>query len=138
MSYYELTVLTAPEFGEEEAKIIFQKILELFQGPDSKIETAKEPVKTTLGHPIKKRLEAYLFSLNFWTAAEKLPGIKKSLDGEKGILRYLIFARQPQAIVEIVKKPKITRKISEKKVELQEIEKKLDEILGKKETDEPQ
>jgi len=65
--------------------------------------------------------------------AEKLGSLEKELKSEKKILRYLILARPKIKIAKVRKRPtKVIPKIpvKEKKVELKEIEKKLEEILG--------
>ena len=108
MKYYELTCLISPDFSEE--KLI-----------------AYLPTK-----PIKKQLtsEEGLISLEFFAEPDKIKALEKKLKDEASIQRYLILKKKPGKPLE-TKKPSFT-KVSESKpkVELKEIEKKLDEILN--------
>ena len=114
MKYYELTCLISPNFSEE--RLI-----------------AYLPTK-----PIKKQLTSTLITLEFYTEPEKIKEIEKKLKAESGIQRYIILNKEiPRPEVKISKRlPRETlikteKKSEEKpKVELKEIEKKLEEILG--------
>jgi len=78
--------------------------------------------------------------LNFQLNPEKISALEKKLKSENQILRYLLLTKRPSRKVEfiarrivvpkteIIEKPKVSEE--EKKVELKEIEKKLEEILN--------
>ena len=114
MKYYELTCLISPNFSEE-------RLISYL------------PTK-----PIKKQLTSTLITLEFYTEPEKIKEIEKKLKSESGIQRYIILNKEvPGPEVKISKRlPRETlikteKKSEEKpKVELKEIEKKLEEILG--------
>jgi len=122
MRYYELTYLISPELSEEEIRGFQEKIISLIQ--ELRGELLGE-VKT----PVRKKM-AYLATLNFHLSPEKLGGLEKGLKSENQVLRYIILTKKvPKKVPEVVIKPKKIVK-PEAKVELKEIEKKLDEMLG--------
>ena len=132
MKLYELTYLISPEFSEEELKSLNEKINSLIQKGTGVLNEVKLPIKKKLAYPIKKQREAFLINLSFYFEPEKLGSLEKELKSEKKILRYLILAKPKLKIAKVRKRPtKIIPKIpvKEKKVELKEIEKKLEEIL---------
>lgn len=158
MKNYELTYLISPDLSEEELKIFSEKISNFIQEETGTLEKTTEPSKKKLGYPIKKKEEAFLVALNFSLNPEKLGSLEKKLKSENQILRYIILTkktpektlrpkRQPQAglprtetslglaskeaLPKIKKPPEAPPKITEpKKVELKEIDKKIEEILG--------
>jgi len=134
MKLYELTYLISPELSESELKSLNEKINSLiYQKGAGVLNEVKLPIKKRLGQLIKKQREAFLINLSFYLEPDKLGSLEKELKSEKKILRYLILARPKIKIAKVRKRPtKVIPKIpvKEKKVELKEIEKKLEEILG--------
>jgi small subunit ribosomal protein S6 len=131
MKLYELTYLISPEVSEEELKSLNEKINSLIQKGAGALNEIKPPIKKKLAYPIKKQNEAFLIELSFYLEPEKLGSLEKELKAEKKILRYLILAKPKLKIIKLRKRPKkvIPKPLKEKKVELKEIEKKLEEIL---------
>jgi small subunit ribosomal protein S6 len=132
MKLYELTYLISPELSEEELKNVREKINSLIQKGAGVLNEIKLPTKEKLAYPIKKQGEAFLIDLSFYLEPEKLGSLEKELKSEKKILRYLILAKPKSKIAKVRKmQTKVISKIpvKEKKVELKEIEKKLEEIL---------
>ena len=132
MKLYELTYLISPELSESELKSLNEKINSLIQKEKGVLNEAKMPMKKKLAYLIKKQREAFLTDLSFYLEPDKLGSLEKELKSEKKILRYLILARPKSKIAKVRKRPaKVIPKIpaKEKKVELKEIEKKLEEIL---------
>lgn len=139
MQFYELTYLISPELSEEEIKVLQEKINSLIQKEEGVLVEIKSPWRQKLAYPIKKEKEAYLSSLTFHLLSEKLKTLEKQLKTLPEILRFLLLTKPPiPTLFPIAKTLKIKRgaaKIGvgikkEKKVELKEIEKKLEEILG--------
>jgi len=133
MKLYELTYLISPELSESELKSLNEKINSLIQKGTGVLNEVKLPIKKRLGQLIKKQREAFLINLSFYLEPDKLGNLEQQLKSEKKILRYLILARPKIKIAKVRKRPtKVIPKIpvKEKKVELKEIEKKLEEILG--------
>jgi small subunit ribosomal protein S6 len=132
MNNYELTYLISPELSEEEAKNIQEKTISLLQKEGGALNEVKLPIKKKLAYLIKKQREAFLCDFNFYLEPEKLGGLEKVLKSEKKILRYLILAKPKIKITKVRKRQiKVISNVpaKEKKVELKEIEKKLEEIL---------
>ena len=94
-------------------------------------------IKKKLGSQIKKKSVAYFKNLDFQLEPEKIEEIKKEIESEKNILRFIFLNKvlpktEPliKAIPETGLQPPLAEKEEKKKkVELKEIEKKLEEIL---------
>ena len=95
-----------------------------------------------MAYLIKKQSQAFLAILNFQLDPVNLSNLEKKLNAESvgsKILRYMILTKEEPKIIRqkykkaeipvIIKKKKTVESEKEKKVELKEIEKKLDEIL---------
>ena len=134
MKLYELTYLISSEVSEEEPKSLPEKVNTLIQKVGGVLIETKPPIKTLLPKPIKNKKEVFLVISNFNSEPEKLEVLEKELGEESKILRHLILVKTPTKISVVRARPrrKVRPEVSlkEKKVELGEIEKKLEEILG--------
>ncbi len=143
MKNYELTCLISPDLSEEELKNLSAKINSFIQEEAGVLEKTSEPLRKRLGYPIKRKVGAFSVSLNFSFDPEKLENLEKKLKSENQILRYIILIKTTsKEVLPRRKRPlKIPEKIIEpsesaahrpkaKKVELKEIDKKIEEILG--------
>ena len=136
MKLYELTFLISPDLSETELKSFQEKIRSLIENKGGVLVNVDEPIKKKLAYPIKNHAvhtqqnEAYLTSFNFQLNQDKLGAFGQELRAEGNILRFLIITKKlAKKVPEVlIKKPPKVTKI--KKVELKEIEKKLEEILG--------
>jgi len=137
---YELTYLISSILTEEEAKVLQSKIGELVVNEGGSVKDSPVPARKKLAYPINKETQAYLAVIDFQLEPEKLANLEKALKAETQILRYLMLIKKPfremkrSRLVMEPKEPKTKKTQEEKKVELNEIEKKLEEILK---TDEP-
>ena len=130
MKFYELTYLISPDLSEEEIKVLQEKVTSLIQ-EEGILSEVGSSIRKTLAYPIKKKQSAFSTTLSFQISPERLENLEKKLKAESKVLRYLILTKKlPKKIAALpVKKPrKIVR--PKPKVELKEIEKKLEEILG--------
>ena len=88
-----------------------------------------------LGSPIKKEGQAYLNVLNFHFDPQKIERLRTKLNSENQILRYIILTKKLSKKAKISRSlpqiPKIEKRVKppSEKVDLKEIEKKLEEIL---------
>lgn len=133
MRFYELTYLISPDLSEEEIKVLQEKIKSLIQEEEGLLNKEGESIKERLAYPIKKNNTAISMTINFQLEPEKLTNLEKKIKSEKCLLRYIILAKKlpKKALPEIPFKPaKEIIKPFKPKVELKEIEKKLEEILG--------
>jgi len=138
VKYYELSYLINPELSEEEVKILSEKVSKYAQEAKGVLDIAEIPVKKRLGYPIKKKRTAYFITTKFHLEDGNLETLEKSLKTEPQILRFMLVTLKPMKTngkmrkttrAEKIEKPSETDK-GEEKVELKEIEKKLEEILG--------
>ena len=121
--YYQLAYLLSPELKKEEIEKV-QKDLTSFFEKEGVLDKVEEPLKRTLFYPIKKKTEAFLGAIYFYLESEKMKELEKKLKGEEKILRYLIVSEKAPKKIKIEKKVK-----KPEKVEIEEIEKKIEEIL---------
>jgi len=128
---YELTYLISPDFDEEEIKSLQEKINSSIKEEGGILKETSLINKINLPRPIKNFNQVRLSTLNFQLEAGKIGALEKKLKAESSVLRFLIFSKTlPKKLPEIaVKGPKKVFEPKEKKVELKEIEKKLEEIL---------
>ncbi len=128
MKNYELTYLISPELSDEEINSLQERIKAFIQNEGGVLSDAN-PL-------IKKGALVYLIALTFQLSPEKLENLGKQLKQESQILRYLILVKHhtrdiPLRTRRLPRKTEApSKKTAQPKVELKEIEKKLDEILG--------
>lgn len=129
---YELTYLISPEIDEKELNSLSEKINSLIKEKGGVFKKENPALKKRLGYEINEKSVAYLKDLTFSLEAEKIEEIKKEVNSEKDIMRCFFAVEKP---TKLQTKKRVPRKIikpspeTEKKVELKEIEKKLEEIL---------
>ncbi|TFG35857.1 MAG: 30S ribosomal protein S6 [Parcubacteria group bacterium] len=141
MKPYEISYLISSELSEEEARAFQSKITSFVKEEGGISNEARIPLRKKLAYPIEKQNQAYLAFFTFQLNPEALVNLEKKLKAENQILRYLILIKNPlKPVKERVRKLKHqTEPVDfeenkayvekEKKVELKEIEEKLEEIL---------
>lgn len=143
MKLYELTYLASPLLSEEEIKSLLSKISGFISETGGKMEKSHEPLRKKLAYPIKKQTEAFLISLDFRLFPDKLKELEKALKSEKEIIRYIILNKKevkekpasrkpfipPSPEVATEEPAKEKKEAKPQKVELKEIDKKIEEIL---------
>jgi small subunit ribosomal protein S6 len=141
MKPYEIAYLISSELSEEEVRAFQGKITSLVKEEGGILSEARMPLRKKLAYPIEKQNQAYLAFFNFQLNPDALVNLEKKLKAENQILRYLILIKNPlKPVRERVRKLKTqTQPVDfeenkdyiekEKKVELKEIEEKLEEIL---------
>ena len=117
MKLYELTYVTSPDLPEEEQKKLSERVISFLQI-----------------QPTQKQFSGFLTSLDFHSEPEKIKDIEEKLKAEQQIQKYMILKKRvPRPEAKVSKRILISKKTEKKaekpKVELKEIEKKLDEIL---------
>ena len=135
MKNYELIYLSSPDLSKEELSLLREKIFSLIQEVGGELlgSLTNTSVRRKLASPVKNKDEAYFTTLDFHSEPEKLETLEKKLRLESQILRYLILVKpKPEKLFEPKPAQILPRKTfeSKPKVELKEIEKKLEEILG--------
>ena len=147
---YEVAYLVSSAYSEEEAQNFQQTLKNLVQSAGGLIDQEGEVIKRRLAYPIQKMREAHLGSFRFLLSAEKIGELETKLKGSKEVLRHLIVhtkRQPPRAIRSQILRPSVftpefeTAPKQEKKrvpaapmepaADIAEIDKKLEEILGK-------
>jgi ribosomal protein S6 len=133
LRFYELAYLVSPKLEENELENLNQEIKNFIKETEGTIEGEFPISKIKLGYPIDKEVEAYFVSFDLYYLPEKILDLKKKLESKKEILRHIIFKKLAKPTVKTAKlteAPKIEKKAPKpKKVELKELDKKLEEIL---------
>lgn len=145
MKLYELTYLISLDISEEELKNLSQKVVGFIIEEEGTVKKIMEPLRKKFGYPIKKKGNAFLITLNFQLSPGKLKNLEKKLKSEAQIIRYMILTKKGSGEIpapeKLIKPPALREKekaretketakiIKPKKVELKEIDKKIEEIL---------
>lgn len=160
MQTYELTYIITPEISSEEAEAKSKEIESAIQGNEGVVVSKTSPVAKALAQPIKNRASGFLGILEFKIEPEKLSAIQELVKKDEKITRHIVLVKKPikirkerrakkgllGQILEVAQKkddavkqeaaePVLEEKQEEKKeskakVELKDIEERLDEILG--------
>ncbi|MFH1575860.1 MAG: hypothetical protein ABIB55_02875 [Candidatus Nealsonbacteria bacterium] len=117
MKLYELTYLPLPGISQDEQKTLSEKVV-------SALETS----------PLGQHQNGFLITVEFNSEPEKIKEIEEKLKNEAQIQRYIILKKKlvkfKARILRRAEFSKRTEKETEKpKVEIADIEKKLNEIL---------
>jgi len=140
MKYYELSIIVKPDILDEEASGFAEKITAMINDLGGSLMENRPVLKKLMGYPIKKQRGVVLLSFDFTIPKEKIDDLNKRLLLEGRNMRHMIIMRHPsnkpervrsfspEKTAEIAEKPKEADPV-EKKVELKEIEEKLEEIL---------
>jgi len=134
MRNYELTLLFKTDLTESELQELLGKIASMLQDEGALIISQDSKGKRVLGAPIKKHSEAELAVVKFALDPQKLEGIEKSLRAKESILRFTLLSYTPQkakerTIAKTVATPVTHEVTEEEKVEIGDIDKKLEEIF---------
>ncbi len=130
---YELTYLITPSLTQEDATAFHEKIKSIIK-KDCQEDKEQFPKKIALAYQIEEVDEAYLACIDFQTTSDKINDLQKNLKKEKSIIRFLLVEKPKEKIIiprERTKDKPVQKKRSLKpeKTKLQELDKKIDEIL---------
>jgi len=151
MKTYELTYIVSPEITSEEAEVKAKEIESIISSKEGTILRQSNPNAKALSYPIKKHASGFLGILEFQMEPEQLLELKEILSKDGKIVRHMIIIKEAAMMrkerrtrtkpipafkieqkteVEDVKKEKPVKSTEKEKVELKDIEQKLDELLG--------
>jgi small subunit ribosomal protein S6 len=155
--HYELTFIIPGSLAEDQHPQVLTKIKALLEKNQAKITLEENLGRKKLAYPIKQLRHGFYYSLQFNLEASSLKEIEKELKHDSAVLRFLLINKHQITAKEIatqehVKAKRITKKIAEqtkieeteaesekekerektkkKKISLEDLDKKLDEILG--------
>lgn len=150
MKTYELIYIISPEISLEEAEAFAKEVEATIQQAGAIILKSEKPSAKTLSYSIKKQSSGFFSVLEFQSDESKIKEISQKLEKDNKVLRCMVSVKEPVKIHKErrTRKPLFTlkteqplekkeesvkieeKKPEEKKVELEDISKKLDEILG--------
>ena len=132
MRNYELTLIVSPEVSEGEINDVIGKITTQIQEEGGIIRKEEVQGKRKLPSFIQKHPDGYLILVSFSMQPEQLAGVEKTIKEEKQILRHMLLSK-PMKVREI---PTITTKTpttktaeSEEKMDIKDIDRKIEEIF---------
>lgn len=134
---YELTYIISGQIPEETVGKTSQQISDFIQDKQGLILENSTIQKINLAYTIEKENTAWFQTIYFGLDTEFAPGLAKMVKETKTILRYLLLKKLPYKAAKPIRrrKPKVASEMigpktgTPQKAELEEIGKKLDEIL---------
>lgn len=146
---YEIAYLINPDVPEDEAFGVAGKITSAIQEGHGVVGRIEEPKKRKLAYAIRKFGNAYFGWTTFTIAPEHLTDVEKKIKAEPQVLRRLIVEEVKRMVPEY--RPRVGRPMrrpalprleevkpfvpaapkEEDKAKLEELDKRLEEILGK-------
>lgn len=139
---YELAYLLSPAVPEEEVLAWAGKLAKLIEDAGGMVRYQETPAKRKLASAVKKEGNAYFGWTTFTAATEAIGALEKKLKAVENLLRYVLVTEKeivqpartfaPRSfIAPRIKPPAIPAEKPEEKLDLEELDKRLEEILGK-------
>lgn len=125
MEYYQFNILISQNADQNKIDSIFG-LINSFLKEEGEVFMGRTQ-RVTLAYPIKKETKAWLISIKFLPKNNEkkwLTPLKLELDKNSEILRYLILKKE-----EVKEKVKKRSKVKKEKVNIEEVEQKIEEIL---------
>lgn len=91
---YELVVILEPEIKAEEQEKLLAKIKKFVTEAEGRLSLTKEWGKKELAYPIAKKGMAIFYVYDLSLPTDKAPLIKKKLELEEKILRFLLVNKE--------------------------------------------
>lgn len=144
---YELAYLLSSSISEAELSVVIAKLATIIQENKGVIRRQEEAKKRELSYPIRKQRTAYFGWITFNLSPELVNGLRKKLAGETELLRSLLVEENmeqynlpprrmytprpmgPHAKLGVPGTP--PKEAPEEKLDLEALDKKLEEILGR-------
>jgi small subunit ribosomal protein S6 len=149
MKSYELTYIISSAITNQEADTLKTTIEAFIQSKEGVILKSIKTTPQMLAYPIKKQSSGYFITLEFQSKESHIKELQAALEKESPVLRHFIVVKKPVKVMKARRtrkplaadvKPATAAKPSkttpetiqtpEEKVELGDIDKKLDEILS--------
>lgn len=139
---YECAYLLPPSVPEEEVLMHASRLAKIVEEAGAVIRRSEAPKKRRLSYEIKKQINAYFGWIAFEATPESVKGIEKKIKNEN-ILRYLIVEENDSHASIVSQRYTPSRRPAEstpsgregekpeEKLDLEALDKKLAEILGK-------
>lgn len=149
---YQINYFLSPILSEEEVSELSNKIKGFISEPGGEIKAADDPKIQKLSFIIRKHQQGYFSKIIFLATPDKISDIEKKVRLEKEVLRFLIEIVYPvkerkekakkkpkpaqqkedgfETEEKMEEKPEEEKETKKKKVKLEEIDQKLEEIIG--------
>lgn len=139
---YEIAYIISSSIAEEAVMEHSQKIAALIEAEKGIISHSETPQKRRLAYPIEKENNGYFGWIKFTALPDTIAGLEKKLKTATSLLRHLIvedtipvqqFGRMPRpsAPLPIAAVPPKREEEADERLDLEALDKKLEEILGK-------
>jgi ribosomal protein S6 len=129
MRIYNLTYLISKQANNQEAKTMASNLESFIQEKGGVLIGERRTKEIDLGYPIKKQNKTTACSVKFQMNPETLNQIKQKLAKTPEVLRFMVLIEEKKKAKGKRRAPKPIEKPKQKKVEIKEIEKKLEQIL---------
>jgi ribosomal protein S6 len=147
MLFYEINLLISPNLTEAEISS-FIEVMEKELQKYGKVDGTKTAERKKLGYPVLKQTESWFYFFNLYPEAqdkkELLDSVEKILKENKDILRSLIIKKdtkkteapakpirtRPLKTEGVIEEPSSEENPKSSKAQLEEIDQKIDEMLG--------
>jgi ribosomal protein S6 len=133
MRNYELTLLLKTDLTESELQEFLGEVASVLQDSGALIMSQDTKGKRRLPAAVKKQHEAELAVLKFALDPSKLGNVESNLKTKENILRFSLLSYTPkkaqERVIAKVAAPLSQEATEEEKVELEDIDKKLEEIF---------
>jgi small subunit ribosomal protein S6 len=150
--HYELLYIVSNKYTEDELKPIIEKANSIIRDQGGAVTYSEDWGKRRLAYPIEHMNHGYYFLVEFDLESKKIDEISNSFNMAQEILRFQVVAKEARTLEEIrhekekkedlVKKeiiakkeerekeePKEVKEEGDKKVDLKDLDEKLDKIL---------
>ncbi|MBI2644278.1 MAG: 30S ribosomal protein S6 [Candidatus Wildermuthbacteria bacterium] len=139
MKNYEYTIILSPNLSDEEVANKVSQLVSFLQEKGGILEKQSLVGRKSLAYSIKKENEGHIAVISFLGSAETHAMLANKIKTEQGIMRFLALTRTPQKVSR--KQPSFASARShqapleetkgQEKITAQDIDKQLEEILGK-------
>ena len=153
MQHYEMLFISPVQANEKKQNEILEKIIGLATSLEMKITENKDIGRKKLAYPVKKVVQGYYFLIEFDAEQPQIKKFDRELKLMPDIVRYLIIKKKVKTPEEIRKQKATQERIRERKIKeeqaelakektekeekkgpvekikLEDLDKKLDEIL---------
>ncbi|MDD5340876.1 MAG: 30S ribosomal protein S6 [Patescibacteria group bacterium] len=152
IEHYEILYILPMSYTTEEVKPITQKVAELIKTNGGTIAKEQDLDKQKFAYPIKNQSHGYYFVYEFDLPTDKLAALNRILQLTSEVLRFIVVKKQIKSAEQIKEAARIQEKIAKKKekamveeakvekvskekekektkISLEDLDKKLDEIL---------
>lgn len=142
---YELSYLLSSSVSNEEVLTYVGKISMLLEEAGGALRRVEEPRKLVLAYPVNKQKNGYFGWTTFSLTQEMISSLQQKLKEQDYFLRYLLVEEEIEKYPALIRplpirhqaqpRPKVQIKREEvkpeEKLDLEALDKKLEEILGK-------